>query len=104
MPEQRSFTRSDVERIAALARLSVSDAEADRLASELEAILAYAEQLAGLDTSGVEPTSHPIELPTPLRDDQPEPPLDPELALANAPEREGSAFVVPKVIEGEEEG
>jgi aspartyl-tRNA(Asn)/glutamyl-tRNA(Gln) amidotransferase subunit C len=104
VPEQRTFARSDVERIAALARLSVSDVEADRLASELEAILAYAEQLAGLDTSEVEPTSHPIELPTPLRDDLPEPPLDPELALANAPEREGSAFVVPKVIEGEEEG
>ena len=104
MPAHRSFTRTDVERIAALARLSVTDAEADRLAVELEAILAYAEQLAGLDTSEVEPTSHPIELPTPLRDDLPEPPLDPELALANAPEREGSAFVVPKVIEGEEEG
>jgi len=104
VPAQRSFTRAEVERIAALARLSVTDLEADRLASELEAILAYAEQLAGLDTSGVLPTSHPIELPTPLRDDLPEAPLDPELALANAPEREGSAFVVPKVIEGEEEG
>jgi aspartyl-tRNA(Asn)/glutamyl-tRNA(Gln) amidotransferase subunit C len=103
VPEQRTFTRSDVERIAALARLSVSDVEAERLASELEAILVYAEQLAGLDTSEVEPTSHPIELPTPLRDDVPEPPLEPELALANAPEREGSAFVVPKVLEGEEE-
>jgi len=104
VPAPKSFTRTDVERIAALARLSVTDAEADRLARELEAILAYAEQLAGIDTSEVPPTSHPIELPTPLRADDPEPPLDPELALANAPEREGSAFVVPKVIEGEEEG
>ena len=104
MPAPHSFTRTDVERIAGLARLSVSDAEADRLAVELESILAYAEQLAGLDTRDVPPTSHPIELPTPLRDDDPEPPLDPELALANAPAREGSAFVVPKVIEGEEEG
>lgn len=104
MPEQRIFTRTDALRIATLARLSISDAEADRLASELEAILSYAEQLAGLDTSEVEPTSHPIELPTPLRDDRPEPALAPELALANAPEREGFAFVVPKVIEGEEAG
>ena len=103
MPGERSFTRADVERIAELARLSVGDAEAARLASELQAVLAYAEQLADLDTSGVPPTSHPIELATPLRDDVPEAPLDPELALANAPEREGSAFVVPKVIEGEEE-
>jgi aspartyl-tRNA(Asn)/glutamyl-tRNA(Gln) amidotransferase subunit C len=96
--------REEVERIAALARLSLADDEALRLASELEAILGYAEQLAALDTTGVEPTSHPIELATPLREDVPEPPLDPELALANAPEREGSAFVVPKVLEGEEEG
>jgi aspartyl-tRNA(Asn)/glutamyl-tRNA(Gln) amidotransferase subunit C len=98
------LTRADVERIADLARLSVADAEAERLAGELEAILVYAEQLASLDTSEVPPTSHPLELPTPLRDDVPEAPLDPEVALANAPEREGSAFVVPKVIEGEEEG
>ena len=104
MAPQQSFTRADVERIAALARLSVSDAEAERLAMELEAILRYAEQLASVDTSEVEPTSHPIELATPLREDVPEPALDPELALANAPERDGSAFVVPKVIEGEEEG
>jgi aspartyl-tRNA(Asn)/glutamyl-tRNA(Gln) amidotransferase subunit C len=104
VPPHRTFTRADVERIAELARLSVTDAEAERLASELEAVLAYAEQLAGLDTSDVPPTSHPIELATPLREDVPEPPLDPELALANAPEREGSAFVVPKVIGGEEEG
>jgi len=96
--------RAEVERIAALARLSLADAEAERLAAELEAILGYAEQLAALDTTGVEPTSHPVELATPLREDVPEPPLDPDLALANAPEREGSAFVVPKVIEGAEEG
>ena len=104
MPAEPRFTRTEVERIAALARLSVTDAEAERLAGELEAILRHAEQLAGLDTSEVEPTSHPMELPTALREDLPEAPLDPELALANAPEREGSAFVVPKVIEGEEEG
>jgi aspartyl-tRNA(Asn)/glutamyl-tRNA(Gln) amidotransferase subunit C len=91
-----------VNRIADLARLSVSDAEADRLAGELEAILAYAEQLAGLDTQGVPPTAHPVELATPLRADVPEPPLDPERALANAPQRDGFAFVVPRVIDGEE--
>jgi aspartyl-tRNA(Asn)/glutamyl-tRNA(Gln) amidotransferase subunit C len=98
------ITRGEVERIADLARLSLSDAEAERLAVELEAILAYAAQLSGLATDDVEPTSHPTEIPTPTREDVPEPPMDPELALANAPAREGSAFVVPKVIEGEEEG
>jgi aspartyl-tRNA(Asn)/glutamyl-tRNA(Gln) amidotransferase subunit C len=98
------ISRDEVERVAALARLSLSEAEATQMAVELEAILAYVETLAEVDTAGIDPTSHPIALATPLREDRAEAPLDPELALANAPEREGSAFVVPKVIEGEEEG
>ena len=98
------ITRADVERIAALARLSLADEEADRMASELDTILEHAESLRQLDTSGIEPTSHAIPLPTPLREDVPVPGLDPELAVANAPERDGTAFVVPKVIEGEDEG
>ena len=96
--------RDELERIASLARLSLSDAEAARLAGELAAILGYVETLSAVDTGGVEPTSHVIPLATPLRDDTPDAPLDPELAMANAPERDGSAFVVPKVIGAEEEG
>ena len=57
-----------------------------------------------VDTEGISPTSHAIPLATPLREDRGEPSLDPEVALANAPERAGSAFVVPKVIEAEQEG
>ena len=98
------ITRDEVERVAALARLLLSDEEAERMAAELDTILGYVETLERLDTAGVEPTSHVIPLATPLRQDRAEAPLDPELALANAPAREGSAFVVPKVIEGEEEG
>jgi aspartyl-tRNA(Asn)/glutamyl-tRNA(Gln) amidotransferase subunit C len=93
--------REEVLRIARLAALRLSDAEAAALGSELEAILAYVEQLAGVDTSGVEPTSHVIPFATPLRDDAPAPVLDPEEALAGAPEREGFAFAVPAVFEGE---
>jgi len=69
---------------------------------DLDRILEYASELQQLDTSGIEPTAHAIHLDTPLRPDRPEAPLDPERALANAPQREGSAFVVPKVIEGAE--
>jgi aspartyl-tRNA(Asn)/glutamyl-tRNA(Gln) amidotransferase subunit C len=98
------LTRDDVERVAALARLSLSEQEAARMAAELETVLAYAESLNELDTRGVEPTAHALPLATPMREDRAEPPLDPELALANAPERDGSAFVVPRVLEGEEEG
>ena len=96
--------RDEVERAAALARLSLDEAELTRLARELDAILAYVALLERVDTRGVPPTAHVVPLPTPLRSDEPEPPLAVDLALANAPEREGSAFVVPKVIEAEESG
>ncbi len=98
------IARDEVRRIVALARLSMDDAELDRMQRDLAAILDYVETLDAVDTSGVEPTSHVIPLATPQRDDVPEPPMDPDLAVANAPEVSGSAFVVPKVISGEEEG
>jgi len=98
------ITRAEVEKVAALARLSLAEGVAERMTAELDQILEYAEALSAVDTRDVEPTSHAIPLPTPLREDRALPPLDPELAVANAPQREGFAFVVPKVIEGEEEG
>jgi aspartyl-tRNA(Asn)/glutamyl-tRNA(Gln) amidotransferase subunit C len=99
-----AIVREEVERAVALARLSFDEAELGQLARDLDAILGYVATLARVDTQGVPATAHVVPLPTPLRDDVPEPPLDVELALANAPERQGSAFVVPKVIEAEEEG
>ena len=98
------ITREQVERVASLARLSLTDDEAERMAEELDRILEFVEVLEQVDTEGVEPTSHVMPLQTPLREDRAVESLDPELALANAPLREGTAFVVPKVIEGEEEG
>lgn len=98
------ITRAEVERVAALARLALEPQEALRMAGELDAILDYVEALAAVDTQGVEPTSHVIDLATPMREDRAEPPLDPELAVANAPERDATAFLVPKVIETDEEG
>lgn len=96
--------RDEVERVVSLARLSMDEAELERMQRDLVAILDYVETLSALDTEGVEPTSQVIPLPTPLRDDRPEAPLDPEQVVANAPEASGSAYVVPKVIAGEEEG
>ena len=95
------FNRAQIDRVAELARLSLEDAEADRLASEIDSFLGYVETLNELDTEGIVPTSQPIPLPTPMRDDSPEPTMDPELAVHNAPEAAGSAFVVPKVIDSE---
>ena len=96
------LTRDQVAHIAALARLKLSESEQDAMATDLGQILEYVEKLRELDTSDIEPMAHAIPLATPLRADRASPGIDPELALANAPLREASAFVVPKVIDGEE--
>jgi aspartyl-tRNA(Asn)/glutamyl-tRNA(Gln) amidotransferase subunit C len=98
------IARDEVVRIAALARLSMDETEIDRMQRDLASVLSFASALAAVDTTGVEPTSHVIPLATPMRGDVPEPAMDPARALANAPEASDSAFVVPKVIAGEEEG
>jgi aspartyl-tRNA(Asn)/glutamyl-tRNA(Gln) amidotransferase subunit C len=98
------ITREDALRVAALARLSLSDAEADRMSAELDRVLEYAQLLQELDTRGVEPTAHAIPLPTPMRPDRPLPPLDPAVVLSNAPEHADAAFVVPRVIGDEDAG
>ena len=94
-----TFTRDDVIRVAELARLELSADEAERMSAELGQILDHVEALQALDTEGIVPTAHAIPLATPMRPDVPEPGVDPDRALANAPRREGDAFAVPKVIE-----
>lgn len=96
--------REEVEHIAALARLRLSEPEAEGMTRDLESILEYVAQLGELDTRDVEPTAQAIPMETPLRDDRPEPSLEPEVALGNAPAREGAAFAVPKVLESEDAG
>jgi aspartyl-tRNA(Asn)/glutamyl-tRNA(Gln) amidotransferase subunit C len=99
-----SVSRGDVRRIARLARIRVTDAEAASLARDLAAVLGYVELLDSLDTSGIEATSTVIPLATPLRADEPAVPLAPEVVVMNAPAAEGSAFAVPKVLGAEAEG
>jgi len=94
-----TFTRDDVVRVAELARLELSDDEADRMTQSLAQILHHVEALQAVDTEGIVPTAHAIPLDTPLRSDEPEPGIEPDRALANAPRREGDAFAVPKVLE-----
>jgi aspartyl-tRNA(Asn)/glutamyl-tRNA(Gln) amidotransferase subunit C len=96
------ITREEVARIAGLARLSLEPEESEQVTTQLDAILDYVAQLSAVDTTDIEPTAHAIPLATPLRDDVAGTPMDPDLAVANAPQREGSAFVVPLVIDGEE--
>lgn len=94
-----AITREEVLHVARLARLSLTEAEADRLREQLGDILSYIRQLDALDTKDVVPTSHAVEMGTPFRDDAVRPFGDREAILANAPDREGDFFRVPRIIE-----
>ena len=94
-----AITREEVLHVARLARLSLTDAETDRLREQLGGILDYIKQLDALDTKDVVPTSHAVEMGTPFRDDAVRPFGDKEALLANAPDRQGDFFRVPRIIE-----
>lgn len=89
----------NVEHVARLARLALSDAEIDTMRGQLDGILAYIETLNALDTADVEPTSHAVPLVNVMRDDEPRPCLPRDEALQNAPDRAGEMFRVPRIIE-----
>ena len=91
--------RKDVEHVARLARLALTDDELERMREQLNGILAYIEKLNELDTEGVEPTSHAVPMLNVMRDDEPGPCLPRDEALANAPDRAGELFRVPRIIE-----
>lgn len=81
--------------MARLARLELSDEEAERMAVELSKVLDHIEAIRELDLTGVEPTAHVIDLVNALRSDEPEPSLDRDVALASAPEPTPAGFGVP---------
>lgn len=93
------ISRQEVEHVARLARLSLTDEEKARMGEELSIILGYIDQLRELDTSGVEPTSHAIPMVNVMREDEVRPSYPVEAMLQNAPEREGDFVRVPKIIE-----
>jgi aspartyl-tRNA(Asn)/glutamyl-tRNA(Gln) amidotransferase subunit C len=94
-----AITREEVLHVARLARLAMSDAEVERIGGQLSTILDYVKQLDRLDTRDVVPTSHAVETGTPMRDDVVIPFGDREAILANAPDRRGDCFRVPRIIE-----
>src|SRR5436190_6596880 len=87
-----SLTADQVRWVAHLARLELTDAELALMTRQLSAILDYVAQLQQVDTDGVEPLVHAIELHNVFRDDEPAPSLPGEAALANAPERRGDFY------------
>jgi aspartyl-tRNA(Asn)/glutamyl-tRNA(Gln) amidotransferase subunit C len=88
-----------VRRVAKLARIAVKDEEVTHLAGELNAILAFVEELSALDVEGVEPLTSVTPMRIPMREDHVTAGGDPEKVLSNAPARNGDFYVVPKVVE-----
>jgi aspartyl-tRNA(Asn)/glutamyl-tRNA(Gln) amidotransferase subunit C len=93
------ISREEVQHVARLARLHLTDEEAERMREQLDAILAYIDKLRELDVEGVEPAAHAVPLINVMRDDALAPCLPQEQALANAPDRADEFFRVPRIIE-----
>lgn len=98
MSESR-ITLAEVEHVARLARLTLDDAEKERLRAQLDAILGYVAQLGRLDTAGVEPTAHVWPLVNVMREDEVRPSYPVDAMLANAPDPDGETFRVPRILE-----
>lgn len=94
-----SVSREEVQRVAQLARLEFSEDEEARMADELSQILDYVDKLDELDTSGVPPMSHVLDVTNVFRADEVEARIDRDQALEPAPETDGEHFQVPQVIE-----
>jgi len=92
------ITPAEIQHVARLARLDLSETEVVNMAGQVDRILSYVDTMNELDTTGVAPSSHAIALQNAFRDDIPAPSLPREQALANAPHANGEAFVVPRVI------
>ncbi len=94
-----SLSIEEVEHIAALARLNLTEDEKERYRQQLSAILDYAARLQAIDTSHIPPTSSVLPERSVLRTDQPRPSLPSDELLANAPRAEDGQFRVPPVLE-----
>jgi aspartyl-tRNA(Asn)/glutamyl-tRNA(Gln) amidotransferase subunit C len=92
------ISRAEVEKIALLSRLLLSEEDLDRMAHQLGDILGYMELLREVDTQGVEPMSHALDVANVMREDSLRPSLDREVALSNAPHRDAECYLVPAVL------
>jgi len=93
------ITRADVEHVARLARLALSDDEIERLTTELAVTLEHVNDIAALDLDGVEPTAHPLPLSNVVRPDDVTPTLDRAEVLAQAPATQDGRFRVPRILD-----
>jgi aspartyl-tRNA(Asn)/glutamyl-tRNA(Gln) amidotransferase subunit C len=98
-----AITESDVRHVAMLARLALTDEQVTTLTVELSGVLGHIDELQRLDLEGVQPTAHPLAMTNATRADVIVPGLSRADALRNAPETDGTAFVVPAITGAGEE-
>jgi len=95
----KKINEAQVRKVAKLSRLELSEAEVEEFAGQLSAILEYVEKMNELDTTGVEPLAHCLPISNVLREDVAKESLGTEKVLANAPQRDGDFFKVPKILD-----
>ncbi|MHB1136272.1 MAG: Asp-tRNA(Asn)/Glu-tRNA(Gln) amidotransferase subunit GatC [Coriobacteriia bacterium] len=95
-----AITEADVRHVAMLARLALTDEQVGSLTAELGSLLGHIDELSKLDLEGVEPTAHPLAMTNRMREDVVVPGLSRADALRNAPDTDGTAFVVPAITGG----
>jgi aspartyl-tRNA(Asn)/glutamyl-tRNA(Gln) amidotransferase subunit C len=91
-------TRQDIVKVAALAKLELSESELELVADKFIRVLDFVAQLNQVDTLGVEEMAHPVDVHSVLREDELRPSLPRDVALANAPKSDGEFFLVPPVL------
>jgi aspartyl-tRNA(Asn)/glutamyl-tRNA(Gln) amidotransferase subunit C len=93
-----SISRQDIEKVALLARLQLSESELESMTDELAQVVAYVDLLAEVNTDGVEPMAHAVELTNVFEDDVVRPSLPRDAALDNAPHHDERGYLVPAVL------
>ncbi len=93
-----SISRDEVEKVARLARLKFDGQRLDAFADQMAKIVDFVDQLSEVDTAGVEPMAHPLDVQSVVRPDLLQPGLSRDEALSNSPNQDGEHFLVPPVL------
>lgn len=93
------ISKKDIEHVAELARIYISDEEKVSLEGELSSIIDFADKLSELDTTGIEPAAHAIHVQNVFRNDEVVPSYKRDELIENAPEKQAGCFAVPRIVE-----
>ncbi len=93
------ITQENVEYVAKLARLHISEEQKEKLTEDMAAIITFADKLSEIDTGDIRPAAHAIPVSNVFREDEIKQSIDRELLLKNAPQKEAGCFSVPKIVE-----